>query len=193
MEPMLAQPRSTESLYEFIRELGMDWPELAGWDFNITINPARFCLPWRCMNLVEETGIGSVSVPSKEISFSRGLRHWSEPAAMALILHEFGHVVGAHTTGEKMALEHHWDEYYADEFAFQGVKDHYGYVPLDSAYWLLKQVTLWELDTYTHPAGLRRWNRLVLNGYFPFDHVAARRALNLPQWEDEGIKHEITF
>lgn len=193
MNPILKQPKTTDQLEEFVYELGLEWPELAGWRFRITINPARFCLPWDSMTQVEDTGLGSVYVKGKEIDFSRGLRHWSEPAAMALILHEFGHIVGAHTTGEKKCLDHHWDEYWADEFAFQGIKDHYGSVPLDAAYWLLKQRQLWELDTYTHPAGLRRWQRLVLNGYLPFGHQVARLALNLPQWNDEGIKNEIVF
>ncbi len=186
-------PLSTAQLQDFITGLYQDWPELVGWTVKIAVNPARFCLPWQNMEEVEQTGLGSVYVKGREIAFSRGLRHWSEPAAMCLVLHEFGHIVGGHTVGEKPALEHHWDEYFADEFAFQGVKDHYGYVPLDAAYWLLKQRELWELDTYTHPAGLRRYQRLVLNGYVPHGHEHAREVLGLPKWEDEGIKHEITF
>jgi len=185
--------KSHEQLHDLIWRLADEWPELADWDLKISTNPARFQLPWECMVEVEDTGLGSVHFKSKEISFSRGLRHWSDPAAMALILHEFGHVVGGHCAGEKTCLEHHWDEYWADEFAFQGIKDHYGMVPIDAAYWLLKQRELWELDTYTHPAGLRRWQRLVLNGYVPFGHEWQRAELNLPEWKDEGIKHEVTF
>jgi len=184
-DPYLDEPRERQELTDLVREIMLEWPQTHGYYIlNGKADPEEFGLP-----AVEPHEGWSTIFPKKRILYITGMRLWAEPAIYALISHEIGHIVGEHNGGEsEIELENHLDEYYADEFAFENVKQKYGFVPQTAGLWLLQSYVdwRWDIDSLTHPANVNRWERLSLNGYVPRDYHQQLQALGL---ETEGDRY----
>lgn len=182
--PYIDEARTRDELKDLIRGFLEEWPETEGYHVLVGGYPEDFGMP-----AVSQYDGWSTIFPKKKILYVTGMQHWQTPAIMALVSHEIGHIVGDHTAGEgDDQLQNHWDEYYADEFAFENVKNHYGFVPPAAGLWLLRAYVdwFWELESLTHPCNKDRWERLALNGYVPSDYRQQLRALGL---EMEGDRY----
>ncbi len=130
-----------------------------------------------------ESGAGSTIYPDKlVITVGAEQMTWPEPAVVSSILHEIGHIEMGHYLGEhEDCLLNYLDEYEADEFAFDAVRERYGHVPDSAGLWLLRLYDdeIWILDIFTHPSYQHRWQRLAQNGFVPVDYRPIVQALGL--------------
>lgn len=182
--PYIHVPRKTDELKDLIRIIMAEWPETDGYHVIVGGDPMGFGLP-----TTSPYDGWSTIYPKKKILYVTGMQYWQTPAIMALVSHEIGHIVGGHTGGESdIQLENHYHEFYADEFAFENVKHHFGFVPPTSGLWLLRGYVdwFWELESLTHPCNRDRWERLACNGYVPSDYHQQLQALGL---ETEGDRY----
>jgi len=132
-------------------------------------------------------GTASILPEHKIVLISPGMLWWSTPAIVAMTLHEVGHIVMGHHMAEHEDCLDNWvDEYEADEFAFDAVKTHYGYVPTSAGLWMLKSQSTWrwDWDSHTHPSNRHRWQRLAWNGFVPTDYATEIEALGLEKAEE---------
>lgn len=183
--PYLDVPRKRGEVKALVRRIMSDWPEAEGYHVIVGGDPMDFGMPMQ-----SPYDGWSTIYPDKMILYVTGMQYWQEPAIMALVSHEIGHIVGDHAGGaSEDEFQNHWDEYYADEFAFENVKHYYGFVPASSGLWLLRGFVdwYWELDSLTHPCNRDRWERLALNGYVPSDYCQQLQALGL---EMEGDRYD---
>lgn len=138
---------------------------------------------------VSIAGNGSCLYPDKHVlTVCPEQLIWPEPAVMSSILHEIGHINRGHYLGQHDdCLLNHVDEYEADEFAFDAVRERYGYVPDSAGLWLLNRYgeEIWSMDLFTHPSYEHRWENLARNGFLPEDYHPTLRALGLGK-----VKHE---
>jgi len=182
--PYLDAPRDPDELKALIREIIAEWPETKGYHVLVGSDPAEFGFP-----VTSPYDGWSTIFPKKRILYVTGMQYWATPAIIALVSHEIGHIVGEHAAGEgDDELQNHWDEYYADEFAFDNVENYYGFVPKTAGLWLLRGYVdwFWNIDSLTHPSNQHRWDRLALNGYVPKDYYQELRAMSL---ETEGDRY----
>ena len=182
--PYLNTPREDDELKALVREVMTEWPETRGYHVIVGGDPKDYGFP----TMSPYDGWANI-FPKKKILYVTGMQYWATPALIALVSHEVGHIVGEHIPdhGED-ALAYHHDEYYADEFAFENVKQKYGFVPITAELWLLRAYIKWHwnIDSLTHPSSLHRWERLALNGYVPSDYCQQLQALGL---ETEGDRY----
>lgn len=182
--PYLDTARDSDELKVLIRDIMAEWPETKGYHVIVGGDPMEFGLP-----TTSPYDGWSTIYPKKQILYVTGMQYWATPAIMALVSHEIGHIVGEHSGGESdIQLENHYHEFYADEFAFENVEHHYGFVPATSGLWLLRGYVdwFWDLESLTHPCNRDRWERLARNGYVPSHYRQQLRALGL---EMEGDRY----
>lgn len=192
-QPYLNAPRSKQALKAMVQEYLKEWPQCEGYyvlvsEVGDAADPQQFGLP-----AVEPLDGWSAIFPKKRILYITGMTRWAEPAVYALVSHEIGHIVGEHTGGEsEIELDNHVDEYFADEFAFENVKQRYGFVPRTAVLWMLRTYVdwYWDINLLTHPAMVNRWERLALNGYVPWDYHRELQALGL---ETEGDRYATLY
>jgi len=184
--PYIDVPRKRGEVKALVRRIMSDWPETENYHVIVGGDPMDFGLPMQ-----SPYDGWSTIYPTKKILYVTGMQYWQTPAIMALVSHEIGHIVGGHSGGEsEIQLENHLHEYYADEFAFENVKNFYGFVPASAGLWLLRGYVdwFWELEGLTHPCNRDRWERLALNGYVPSDYRLHLQALGLDT--NEGDRYD---
>ena len=175
--PYIDEPREVHDMKRMIRGMMQEWPETEGYHVIVGGDPEDFGFP-----ITSPYDGWSTIFPKKKILYVTGMQYWQTPAIMALVSHEIGHIVGGHSGGEsEIELENHSHGYYADEFAFENVKNFYGFVPATAGLWLLRGYIdwYWEHDSNSHPCNRDRWKRLALNGYVPSDYHQQLRTLGL--------------
>ena len=176
-KPYLDEPRSPQVMRSLVKSILDEWG-CTGYFVSMGNH---------IVSLDKTDGTATIYPEKHVVSLSPGMLYWSTPAVVAMTLHEVGHIVLGQYLGEHKDCIKNWvDEYEADEFAFDALKTHYGYVPTSAGLWLLKALGTWrwDWDSHTHPSHEHRWERLMWNGFVSDDPDDEAKALGLEEAEE---------